>query len=71
MKKYDATDDMVEWVNCAVCDNEIRGGKWFSRINVGEYMTALCCPLCHSTFQNNPVPYVKRIHTITHWRKGQ
>jgi hypothetical protein len=28
-----------------VCDDEILGGKWFSRINVGEYVTALFCPL--------------------------
>ena len=36
---------MMGLVNCSVCDDEILGGKWFNRINVGEYVTALCCPL--------------------------
>ena len=71
MKNYDATDEMVEWVNCAVCDNEIRGGKWFSRIAAQKIMVALCCPLCHTTFVKNPVPYVRRIDTYAIGRKGK
>lgn len=65
MKNFDATDDLVEHVNCAVCEQQIRGGRWFSRLKAVEIMAALCCPLCHETFLRKPTPYLGRIRTLT------
>jgi len=65
MKNFDATDDLVELVNCAVCVKQVRGGVWFSRMKAGERLVALCCPTCHDTFLRNPAPYIGRIRTLT------
>jgi hypothetical protein len=64
MSNYDASDLDCEFVQCAVCEKAITGGKWFARINHGEWMVALCCPLCVETFEANPRAYVRRIETL-------
>ena len=53
-------------VQCAVCEKLITGGKWFSRIKHGNYMVALCCPLCTEVFEKNPKAYIGRIVTYSH-----
>jgi hypothetical protein len=44
--QFDARNPEVEFVQCAVCENGITGGRWFARVAHGEWMVALCCPLC-------------------------
>jgi hypothetical protein len=63
MPQFDASNDEVEFVQCAVCEKAITGGKWFARIKSGRWMVALCCPLCTETFQLHPGPYMRRIET--------
>lgn len=66
--KFDATNPDCEFVQCAVCEKAITGGKWFARINQGNWIVALCCPLCAETFEANPRPYLRRIETIEFMR---
>lgn len=61
MLQFHAEDIDTEYVNCAVCENAIFGGRWFARIKHGEIMVALCCPLCEETFLAKPAPYIRRI----------
>jgi len=68
MKNFDASNEMVEAVNCAVCEKEIRGANWFARISKEEHMVALCCPLCEEVFVKKPKPYIGRI--VTYERAG-
>jgi hypothetical protein len=63
MNNYDASDMDCQYVQCAVCDKAISGGKWFARISHGDFMVALCCPLCVEFFETNPLPYTRRIET--------
>ena len=63
MKNFDASDESAAGVLCAVCEQMIRGGRWYARINSGGRLLALCCPLCEDTFARNPAPYVRRIET--------
>lgn len=63
MKNFDANNEMVGKVNCAVCEHAILGGRWFARIRSGGYMVALCCPLCEETFMKKPGAYVLRIES--------
>lgn len=71
MPQFDATNEEVEFVQCAVCEKAITGGKWFARIKSGQSMVALCCPLCAETFQLNPRPYIRRIETYELMRSNQ
>ena len=64
MSNFDAADENAEYVQCAVCEKVIKGGKWFARIRHGEWMVALCCPLCTETFERNPATYIRRIETL-------
>ena len=70
MPQFDASSDEVEFVQCAVCEKAITGGKWFARIKSGEWMVALCCPLCTEAFEQNPKHYVRRIETYALMRSG-
>ena len=70
MPQFDASSDEVEFVQCAVCEKAITGGKWFARIKSGEWMVALCCPLCTEAFEQNPKSYVRRIETYALMRSG-
>lgn len=63
MKNFDASNEAAASVLCAVCEQSIRGGRWYARINSGDRLFALCCPLCEDTFARNPAPYVRRIET--------
>jgi hypothetical protein len=63
MPQFDAANDEIEFVQCAVCEKVITGGKWFARIRNGQWMVALCCPLCTATFEDNPTAYIRRIET--------
>ncbi|HXG49347.1 MAG TPA: hypothetical protein VNO52_17110 [Methylomirabilota bacterium] len=65
MSQFDANDPDVESVQCAVCEQWIRGGKWFARMACGPRTVALCCPLCAETFERNPHPYLRRIETLS------
>ena len=65
---FDASNMEVEYVQCAVCEKAITGGKWFARIKESEWMIALCCPLCTQTFEANPRAYVRRIETLAFMR---
>lgn len=62
--QFDARNPDVEFVQCAVCDNGIKGGRWFARIAQGERMVALCCPLCLEVFEKDPLPYMRRVQTF-------
>lgn len=68
MHQFDASDPEISFVECAVCEKAITGGKWFARIKHGEWMVALCCPLCTETFEANPHGYVRRIETLAFMR---
>jgi hypothetical protein len=61
---FDASNPDAEFVQCAVCEKAITGGKWFSRIAHGSWTVALCCPLCTEVFEANPKPYIARIETL-------
>jgi hypothetical protein len=70
MTQFDASDIEVGFVQCAVCEKAITGGKWFARIKHGVWMVALCCPLCTETFERNPHAYIRRIETLA-WMRSQ
>lgn len=59
MSQFDASDIDVGYVQCVVFENVIKGGKWFARIKHGEWMVALCCPLCTETFERSPHAYIR------------
>jgi hypothetical protein len=63
--QFDAKNPDVGFVQCAVCENGITGGRWFARVGHGEFMVALCCPLCLEVFEKNPLPYMRRIETLS------
>lgn len=71
MSLYDASDLDCECVQCAVCDKAITGGKWFARIKHGDWMVALCCPLCAAAFEDKPRAYVRRIETLVFMQQSQ
>jgi hypothetical protein len=71
MPNFDASQLDCEYVQCAVCEKVITGGKWFARIKHGERMVALCCPLCTDTFEANPHAYVRRIETLEFMRQSR
>lgn len=64
MTQFDASDPACACVQCAVCENPIKSGKWFARIKHDDRMVALCCPLCEEVFQAKPQPYVRRIEML-------
>ncbi len=64
MNQYDASNLECEFVQCAVCQKAITGGKWFARIKQGQWMVALCCPLCTEVFEAKPHAYIRRIETL-------
>lgn len=68
MSQFDASNPDCEYVQCAVCEKEIKGGKWFARIKHGEWMVALCCPLCTEAFEAKPHAYVRRIESLAFMR---
>ena len=68
---FDASDIDCASVQCAVCEKVITGGKWFARIKHGEWLVALCCPLCTEVFQSKPGGYVRRIETLEFMRQSQ
>jgi hypothetical protein len=67
---YDASNADCEMVQCAVCEKAITGGNWFARIKHGDFMVALCCPLCTETFESKPNAYVRRIETLNFMRQS-
>lgn len=68
MLNFDASNLDCAFVQCAVCEKAITGGNWFARIKQGEWMVALCCPLCVETFGADPHAYVRRIETLALFR---
>lgn len=64
MSQFNASDPDVAFVQCAVCEKGITGGKWFARITSCGRTVALCCPLCTEVFESNPRPYIRRIETL-------
>jgi len=71
MSQFDASKGDCEYVQCAVCEKVITGGRWFARIKHGEWMVALCCPLCTEAFESKPHAYVRRIETVEFMRQSQ
>jgi hypothetical protein len=71
MPTFDASNADCEYVQCAVCEKIITGGKWFARIKHGEWMVALCCPLSTEAFESKPHAYVRRIETLQFMRDTQ
>lgn len=70
MSNYDASNMDVEYVQCAVCEKAIKGGNWFARIKHGDWMVALCCPLCTEAFEKNPNIYIRRIESLALMASG-
>ena len=68
--RFDAKSPDTEFVQCAVCEKAINGGRWFARIARGDFTVALCCPLCTETFQANPGRYLRRIETLSLLHSG-
>ena len=64
MSNFDASNEEAEYVQCAVCEKVIKGGQWFARIRHGDWMVAICCPLCTETFEANPKAYIRRIESL-------
>jgi hypothetical protein len=54
---------------CVVCGKNLERGGGFARIKRGEMMLELCCPLCVETFQQNPEPFLKRLHRVNYFRE--
>jgi len=48
-KSFDATRDGAS-LNCFECGNEILGGAWFARIQLGNQRIAFCRPRCVEAF---------------------
>ena len=71
MSSYDASDGDLGSVQCAVCEKVITGGNWFARIKHGQWMVALCCPLCTETFEAKPRAYIRRIETLDLMRASE
>jgi hypothetical protein len=71
MPNFDASKPDCEYVLCAVCENVIKGGRWFSRIKHGDWLVALCCPLCTETFEKAPHAYIRRIETLEFMRQSR
>ena len=69
MPNFDASNLDCESVQCEVCEKIITGGNWFARIKHGEWMIALCCPLCTEAFEAKPRAYLRRIETIEFMRQ--
>ena len=67
---FDASNPDSDFVQCAVCEKAITGGRWFARITHGDFTVALCCPLCAETFELKPEAYVRRIETLALMRAG-
>ena len=67
---FDASNPDTDSVQCAVCEKLITAGHWFSRISHGDYVVALCCPLCTDVFQSNSQPYIRRIQTLSLLQTG-
>jgi len=68
---HDFRGTSSSYVQCVVCENAIKGGKWFARIKHGDWMVALCCPLCTEAFETNPQAYIRRIETLAQLRNLQ
>lgn len=68
---FDASNPDCDFVQCAVCEKAITGGRWFARIKHGDLTMALCCPLCTETFEAKPNAYVRRIETLALMRSGE
>lgn len=60
--------DETEVETCAVCEKDITGREVFAQITQDGVTVSLCCPLCEETFQNDPVPYVKRCKKLRLFR---
>lgn len=71
MSQFDASDGDCDHVQCAVCEKVITGGQWFARLRHGEWMVALCCPLCAEAFESKPHAYVRRIESLAYRRSLQ
>jgi len=56
-KNFDASDDLVSFVLCAVCERGLKGGEWYARLDAEDRKVALCCPLCLMAFARNPIVY--------------
>ncbi|MBI5772870.1 MAG: hypothetical protein HZA89_03890 [Verrucomicrobia bacterium] len=65
MSNFDASNPDAEHVQCAVCEKAIKGGQWFARISHGQWLVALCCPLCTEVFEAKPAAYIRRIETLS------
>jgi len=70
MINFDTSNADCGNVQCAVCDKAITGGDWFARIRHGDWLVALCCPLCVEAFQANPRAYIRRIETLALFRSA-
>ena len=68
MSQFDASDGACNYVQCAVCEKVITGGKWSARIKHGDLMVALCCPLCTDAFESKPHAYIRRIESLAYMR---
>jgi hypothetical protein len=68
MGQFDASQSDSSYVQCAVCDKVITGGNWFARIRHGDWLVALCCPLCTEVFERSPLSCIRRIETLSHLR---
>jgi hypothetical protein len=71
MANFDASNLDCEYVQCAVCEKVIKGGNWFARITHGDWMVALCCPLCTEVFEKAPRAYIRRIETLAFMHDSQ
>ena len=61
MSSDDPVGGPADVERCAVCGKDVSGGSGFARINHDGAMVNLCCPLCQSTFLEDPKPYLSRL----------
>jgi hypothetical protein len=54
---------------CVVCGKNVSQGGGFARVNRGQMVLELCCPLCLETFQKDPTPYLKRLQRAEYFRE--
>ena len=55
--------------NCVVCGKNVQHGGGFARINRGNVILELCCPLCLETFQKDPMPHLQRLQRADYFRE--
>lgn len=64
MNPFDASNPRTGRVLCIVCEKTTSSERWHARLAHGDWIVAVCCPLCAGLFSGNPDPYIGRMKTL-------